>query len=289
MHPNIALRRLAASLQPSEVEVTAARRHFRTIRARLNQSFGLPRIIPIGSHARGTAIRTHSDIDFLVVLPRKLARWGNDLVAPQTFLRNVTHDLKDRYAATSVRRDGQAVVINFQGGEHAVDVVPGFFLEMNGTRPLYAIPGNEENWIRTSPETHDQIFDRANERSGGKLGALSRLIKGWRFGRSSAVPLSSFYSDLLLATSGIGAGVKPHSECLHEFFRELVNRGARGLRDPAGIAGTIRATPSEAARSRLMDAAIYALEHADAALHAEQRGKLPEAVRQWEIVFNRSL
>lgn len=289
MHPNLVLRRLAANLQPLDTEVDAARDHFRAIRMRLANTLGLPRIIPIGSHARGTAIRRYSDIDFLVVLPRKQARWGGDLIGPQTFLRKVADDLRDRFPHTNITRDGQAVVVNFRQGAHAVDVVPGVFLGMNSGRPLYAIPGIDDRWIETSPETHDKIFDAANRRSGGKLGALARLIKGWRFGRQPAIPLASFYTDLLLATTDIGAGITPYSECLCDFFREVVNRDARGLRDPAQIAGVISAASTAPARERLVDAAAYALDHAIAAIAAEKKGNLAEANRQWGIVFNRSL
>lgn len=289
MHPNIALRGLAAAFLPSMTEVEAARGHFRTVAARLDHSFGVKRCIPIGSHARGTAIRIYSDIDMLVALPRKQSRRGNHFIAPQAFLRKVANDLQDRYTQTSVRRDGQAVVLGFRDGTHSVDVVPGIFVRMNGVRPLYAIPGSADKWIGTSPETHDLMFKKANARSGGKLGAVSRLIKGWRHSRRRTIPISSFYTDLLLATTDVAAGVKPYSECLYDFFNEIVRRNARGLRDPAGIAGVIYPAKSERARDRVFDAANYALDHAASALDAENRGKHSKAVEQWEIIFNRSL
>lgn len=289
MHPGIALRRFASVLRPSESEVLAARAHFRTIRSRLDQSLGLRRIIPIGSHARGTAIRIYSDIDFLAVLPRGQSRWGGDVVAPQTFLNKVAREMRSRYAATAVRRDGQAVVLPFRAGAHAVDLVPGIFLEMREDRPIYAIPGVEDRWIRTSPETHDRIFRRANLRTGGKLGSLARLVKGWRYGRTPAIPISSFYVDLLFATTDLASGVRSFAECLVDFFHTILERNARALRDPVGIVGLIQAAESEIARRRLLDAASYALDHAEAALEAERRGNHSEATRQWEIVFNRSL
>ncbi len=289
MHPGIALRRFALMLEPHESEMEAARGHFHTIRSRLNQALGLRRIIPIGSHARGTAIRTYSDIDFLAVLPRQESRWGDSVVTPESFLSKVARELRGRYTVTSIRCDGQAVVLAFQGGAHAVDLVPGIFLEMHESRPLYAIPGTADKWIRTSPETHDRIFKNANFRTGGKLGKLSKLVKAWRYGRTPAIALSSFYVDLLLATTDIATGVKSYSACLTDFFREILRREARGLRDPAAIGGVIQPVGSENARHRLQDAASYALDHAEAALTAERRRKYSEAVRQWEIVFNQAV
>ncbi len=289
MHPNLALRRLAARLQPIATEVAAARQHFGTIRARLTKSFLVSRVVQIGSHVRGTAIRTHSDVDILAVLRRREARWGNREVSPDTFISRVSHDLKDRYTATAIRRDGQAVVVQFQGGAHAVDVVPAIFARFEAGCPVFRIPGKGAEWIETSPERHNRAFTAANARSGGKLRVLSQLVKGWRFARTPPFALSSFYTDMLLASRGIASGVKSYSECLFDFFDELVRREARGLRDPEGISGLIFATSSDAARDRLMDGADAARAHAVAAFAAEAKDDHKEAIRQWSIVFNRSV
>lgn len=289
MHPNDTLRSFAAAIAPTVIETVAAKNHFQTISTRLEQSFGASRFVPIGSHARGTAIRIHSDIDMLAVLPRKSARWGEHLIAPRSFLTKVASDLKSRYTSTSVRAGGQAVVLNFSGGVHSVDLVPGIFEGMNGNRPRYLIPSTAGEWISTSPETHDVIFTNANQRSGGKLGHLARLIKAWKFGRETAIPISSFYTDMLLATTGLAAGVKTYGQCLRDFFAKLVEREVRGLRDPGGVAGLITANSNQAQLDRLFAAAQFARDHATAALHAENLGKYSEANRQWGIVFNRSM
>jgi hypothetical protein len=62
-----------------------------------------------------------------------------------------------------------------------------------------------------------------------------------------------------------------------------------GLRDPAAIGDVIEPVGSENACHRLLDAASYALDHAEAALKAECRGEYSEATRQWEVVFNQAL
>src|SRR5215469_7111650 len=96
IHPKIALRRLAHELQPLDGEVEAAYRHFASIRARLGRSFKLVAVTRIGSHSRGTAIRVHSDVDILAVLRRKEAQWGSREVSPDTFMRRIAEDLRDR-------------------------------------------------------------------------------------------------------------------------------------------------------------------------------------------------
>lgn len=289
MHPTFALRRLVSRLQPREAEVAAAYQHLATIRARLNNSFHVAAVVRIGSHSRGTAIRTHSDVDILAVLRRKEARWGHRDVSPDTFMRRISEDLRNRYTATSIRRDGQAVVLQFSGGEHAVDLVPGIFERIDNRCAVYRIPGDATEWIETSPDRHKRRFQIASARSGGKLRLVSQLIKGWRYGREPPFDVSSFYTDMLLASSDIASGVKSYGECLYEFFAELARREGRGLRDPEGIAGVIPATTSVPARARLVAASITARDRAAVALDAEARGDFAEAVRQWSIVFNRVL
>lgn len=289
VHPNITLRRLAVQLQPLESEVETAYRHFASIRARLNKSFNVAAIARIGSHSRGTAIRAHSDVDLLAVLRRKEARWGNREVSPDAFISRIAEDLRDRYTTTSIRRDAQAVVLRFNGGEHAVDLVPGIFERFEEGCPVYRIPGDSGDWIETSPDRHKRLFQIASARSAGKLRVVSRLIKGWRFGRTPPYALSSFCTDMLLASSGIASGVKSYGECLYEFFSDLVRREGRGLRDPSGVAGVIPSTSSGPARDRLVDAAATARDRAALALQAERRNAFDEANRQWRTVFNRVL
>ena len=207
IHPNMALRRLARQLEPLDSEVKAAYQHFGSIRARLNKSFNVASVMRIGSHSRGTAIRTHSDIDILAVLRRKEAQWGDREVSPDSFMRRIAEDLRDRYTATSIRRDAQAVVLQFSGGEHAVDVVPAIFERFDEGCPVYRIPGDSGEWIETSPGCHKRLFEVASARSGGKLRVVSQLVKGWRFGRTPPYAASSFYTDMLLASSDIASGV----------------------------------------------------------------------------------
>jgi hypothetical protein len=228
-------------------------------------------------------------VDILAVLRRKEAQWGNREVSPGTFMRRIAEDLRDRYTATSIRRDAQAVVLRFNGGKHAVDLVPGIFERFEERSPVYRIPGDSGEWIETSPDRHKHLFQVANAKSGGKLRVVSQLIKGWRFGRAPPYAVSSFYTDMLLASSDIATGVKSYSECLHNFFADLARREGRGLRDPAGIAGVIPATCSAPTRERLVDAAATARDRAALALQAERRNALAEANRQWGIIFNVAL
>ena len=289
MQPSFALRRFAESLQPRETELASARRHISTISTRLKASFALSRIAQIGSHSRGTAIATHSDLDLLAVLPRAEARWGSALVSPSTYIQRVGRDLQDRFTSTSVRRDGQAVVLSFAGGAHSVDVVPAVFVKFT-SGSLWCIRVYLEQVVSGFKRARSAMTSTSRTRTlepAESYGQFPQLIKGWRFARTPAIPISSFYTDLLLASSDIATGIKSYSECLRDFFREFVNRQVRGIQDPVGIAGTVFAAHSEeAALDRLFTAASAARDRANSAVDAEGRGNFPEAIRLWRIVFN---
>jgi hypothetical protein len=61
------------------------------------------------------------------------------------------------------------------------------------------------------------------------------------------------------------------------------------MRDPIGISGNIGAVKSDAQLETALKAVTYSLEHAKNAQHAKARGKMDEAWRQWNIVFNGEL
>lgn len=286
VNPQVNIAVLARRIQPQGGELSAARRHLLTVRRRLAASFFISKIVPIGSHTRGTAIRWYSDLDVMAVVRRNEAKWGGDFVASSTLLQRVRNDLQDRYVHTNVRGDQQAVVLGFAAGQQSLDVVPAIFARFDKQRPVYAIPDGNGEWLETSPEAHSRFFALADQRSGGKLRKLIQLLKWWKFSRAQPIPIRPFHLDLLLADSDICVGVKPYTYCLYEAFKLLVSRECRGFRDPLGIAGTVDAAQTEAQWEVINDAADFALEHSRAALIAERSKDFEEANRQWSIVFN---
>jgi hypothetical protein len=288
MRVAMAFSRLIARIQPGQLGVSKARLHTGAIRTRLNTSFGPTQVVYMGSTARKTAIKGHSDVDLLAVLPRKVARWGGDLVKSDTFLKNVRDDLNARFARTEVGRDGQAVVIHFGGGSEPVDVVPSIFHEFKTEKkvPVYLIPDGSGGWLETAPAAHNNFIGAEDERSGGKLNRTIQLLKHWRYSRQAPVALTSIHLELLLAASEICVGPKSYARCLYDAFDVLDSRGARGLQDPVKVAGVLKAAPTEAQRKSLEGAFRYAKEHAGAAIIAQKEGDWREALRQWDIVFN---
>jgi hypothetical protein len=278
---------LIRKIQPTPGEVGKAKMHASTIRARLQKSFNLKKFEFIGSHSKGTATRDTSDLDLLALFSREEARWGDSYKSSQTFISNIRDDLSERYPATVVRRDQQAVVVQFGAGSRSVDVVPAIFWGFTQSKkPLYYIPDGERGWMPTSPDSHTAYLIEADARSGGKLKRVIQLIKYWKHCRMSALPLSSFHLELVLAQCDISVGAKSYAECIFDSFYLLAQRQCRGIHDPLGISGTIDASDTDAKRNTLFSAVQFSRDHAWDARQAELKGNHREAVRQWNIVFN---
>jgi len=285
-NPQFNMLSLANRIQPQGGELGSARKHLLTVRRRLASSFDVSRVVPIGSHSRGAAIRWYSDVDVMAVLRRNEVKWGGNVISSATLLQKVRDDLQDRYVNTQVRRDGQAVVVGFAGGQQSLDVVPALFDRLDKLRPVYAIPDGGGGWLQSSPDAHNRFIATAVARSGGKLRKVIQLLRWWKCSRIHPVPINSFYLDLVLGDSGICVGVKQYTFCLYEAFKLLAGRQCRGIRDPVGIAGTVYSAQTEAQAETLNDAVGFALSHARAAIIAEAAKDFAESNRQWSVVFN---
>jgi len=287
-HPQFNMLALTRSIQPLPSQLEAAKMHRTSVRARLEKSFALHSMRPIGSHPRGTAIRTHSDLDLMVVMKKEEALWGGELVSSDTFIRRVLRDLRERFPDSDIRKDGLAATLAFGSTKQSLDVVPAVFHGFNkhAARPVFLIPDGQGGWIETSPAVHDSYFVKAFEASGGKLQKVSQLIKWWKHSRAPSLPIRSFYVDMVLSHHGICSGVKSYGECLFEFFKLLAQSRCAALPDPCGISRRIAAANTTNQQEQLVAAAEYAGRHAASALAAQKSGNTAEANRQWSCVFN---
>lgn len=278
---------LLGRLQPTEREVETYNGHIKTVTTRLRTTFGDMQTKVIGSYARDTAIHGRSDVDLMAVLPVSEVRWGNRVITSKQALDKVRAALQDRYTATGIRRDGQAVVVGFGQGTYSVDVVPAVFDSFSvQRRPIYGIPDGSGGWMLTSPESHAKYLDDANQRSGHKLQYTAQLLKFWRTCWADEIPLQSFHVELLLASTDICVGVKSYASCLFEAFDALGRRGCRALQDPVGISGLIPVAGTSAKLERTLAAVIVGRENAQKAINAERLGSLAQAYTFWDRAFN---
>jgi hypothetical protein len=278
---------LLSRIRPLPGEVAQALKHAYSIKARLGNSFRLRKFLLVGSHARETAIRRYSDVDYFAVFSRDDFRWGDGYKSSNTVLDNLRTDLGNRFRQTSVYRDGPAVVASFRQGDYGVDVVPAIFWEMNSRKwPIYYMPDGNGGWIRTSPEYHNKFIRDADGRSVGKLKRTVQFVKYWRECRTPRTPISSFHLDLLVADQGVCLGAKSYARCLAEVFQLLARRECRAYQDPLKVSDYVNAVKMGAQHEAALQAVNYACEHATKAIEAEGCGNQQEACRQWDIVFN---
>jgi len=280
-----AFAKLIDRFQPTSVELQSAERHASQIKTRLSQSFTLRKLLVAGSYARQTYIHNSSDVDLFAVFARDDLRKGGHYVSSATALGKLKRELEGRYPSTSVYKDIHAIVVCFSDGSR-IDVVPLIFQEMTSSNwPLYRMPDGSHDWMGTSPELHSQYIKNADEKSRGKLRRTAQIIKFWRECRTPRVPLSSFHIEMLLASFGICEGIKSYAECVTEALQLLAERDCHALRDPLQVCGNIEATKSILQRDTTLRSIIHSRSHAKDALYAERHGDIPEAKRQWNIVF----
>jgi hypothetical protein len=280
--------KLIGRISPSPRDNLIYRVHENTVRRRLETAFQANRVARIGSYARGSAIRATSDIDLMLILKRDEVRRGESWKTSTTVLGHVRDELLSRYPRTDVVRDVHAVVVRFADNQHPVDVVPAFYWQHGGVKnyPIYMIPDGDGGWMPTSPYAHNKFIKEADERSRGKLMRVARLVKFWRRCREPHIPLNSFHLEMLLAAEDICSGPKSYAVCFNNALAALANSEGRALRDPLGISGLIPAAGTEDKRQKVQAATGSSAGHAYKAISAEIQGRIDEAIRQWDIVFN---
>ena len=277
---------LIRRIQPLQSEIDAAEGHLATIKTRLEYAFSLKKFFTAGSYGRNTFIRGKSDVDAFAVISLDDIKWGNGWKSSFTILDNFRAELAARFPYSSVYRDVHAIVVEFT--DCKVDVVPAVWAEFSEEykRPIYWIPDGNGDWMRTSPELHNDYIKKKNDESGGKLRTVAQMMKFWRECRNPRIPLSSFHIEIVLASENICYGIKSYADCVTELLQSLAARDCAGIRDPFGICGIIPAVKTEAQRAGATASVKNSRDHAKAALSAALYGNTNEALRQWDIVFN---
>lgn len=270
-------------------DLTAFARHKQTVvEALVARGILVNNVHKMGSFERGSAIRTVSDVDLLVVVKRKEVVWGDGPKSSTRLLEAFRSSLIDRFPRTGIGRDGQAVVIDFGDGSHPVDVVPAFYERQGGpyNHPIFSIPDGAAGWMETSPTSHNKYIQAADQRAANHLIPLAQIFKYWCASRTGGVPISGFHVEMLLSETSIAAGVRTYSQKFFLLLALLTERKCAALNDPVEISGRIAACSTEAKRNQALASVDDAAVHAKAAFQAEEHEDFQEAWRQWNIVFN---
>ena len=147
----------------------------------------------VGSWGKGTYVRPPRDIDILFLLPHDVyhrfsSRNGN---IQSQLLQEVKDVLFLRYSRTSIRGDGQVVVIPFNSFK--IEVIPAF-LSLND-EVIICDSNNGGRYKQINPVTEITAIDYSNYFSNGDTKNLIRMLKHWQ--NTQNVPLKSFCLELL--------------------------------------------------------------------------------------------
>ena len=284
---------LLRRIQPVASEVRARHSHAGTIRQAVRGEFSaVNRREVFGSHTRDTAVHIWSDVDYLAVLGKDDVTRGGGRVRSTATLSRLRKALAARFGGygTKVKVRTPAVVVEFGRGKGAVDVVPAVWAG-TGPRdgyPVFVMPDGRGGWSRTSPQRHAKFIKDEDARARGKLSSTAQLLKAWKYGRRLPVPIHGFHLELLLASEGICLGARSYAECVADALVLLRDRSGRALRDPLGIASSIRVAGTDAKRRDVVSATALAAGRALRAVRLDARGRTEQARRLWNLVFGKS-
>ncbi len=148
----------------------------------------------VGSYGRNTATQGFSDLDIVFQLPISVyEKYNNYSVNGQSaLLQAIKLSIGQTYSTTSIRADGQVVVIPFTDGI-SFEVVP-VFLNENGSF-TYPDANNGGSWKTTNPKPEIKTIKERNNTSNGNLIRLCRMTRAWR--NNWNVPIGGLLIDTL--------------------------------------------------------------------------------------------
>lgn len=172
---------------------------YKTITKRLNTDFwattsDVSHSLYVGSYGRNTAIRGFSDLDMIFQLPYSEYQKYNSYQSngQSALLQAVKKSIEKTYSTTSIKGDGQVILVPFNDGI-TYEVVPAFINE-NGS---YTFPNANDggSWRTTNPKPEIAAIRSRNSVCNGNLTQLCRIARSWK--KKWDVPIGGLLIDTL--------------------------------------------------------------------------------------------
>lgn len=148
----------------------------------------------VGSYGRNTATKAISDVDMIMQLPSSTYEQydkykGNGQSA---LLQAVKTSVEKTYGTTSIRADGQVILIPFTDGI-TFELMPAFL----NTDSSYTFPDANSggSWRTTNPRPEIEAIRARNAACNYNLVRLCRMMRAWK--REWAVPIGGLLIDTL--------------------------------------------------------------------------------------------
>lgn len=169
----------------------------------------------VGSYGRDTAIKGFSDLDMIFRLPYEVYKQYDNYTGngQSALLQAVKKSIEKTYSTTSIRGDGQVIVVPFTDGI-SFEVVPAF--KNNDDSFTYPDANNGGRWRTTNPKPEIAAIKDRNKACNGNLIRLCRMARAWK--RKWEVPIGGLLIDAL-AYQFIGTwGYKDKSYLYYDFM-----------------------------------------------------------------------
>lgn len=148
----------------------------------------------VGSYGRNTAIQGISDLDMIFQLPYSVyEQYNNYSGNGQSVLLNaVKTSIEKTYSTTSIRADGQVILVPFNDGI-TFEVVPAFINKDDSF--TYPDSNNGGRWRTTNPKPEIEAIRARNAVCNGNLILLCRMMRSWK--NKWNVPIGGLLIDTL--------------------------------------------------------------------------------------------
>jgi len=270
-----------ARLTATPTQSDAVKSHRASIEACLKEHYGLQNFFRSGSFGNGTSIRNYSDTDYFASI-------GPDYQRPKSdnMLRAVRDTLDTRFPRTGVRVCTPAVLVPFGNTiAESTEVIPGYYVGLHeNEHKIYKIAGGDGGWVRSSPSAHNAYVKAIDDKFDGKVKALIRFIKAWKYMRN--VPVLSFYLEMRVAKYASGETSIVYSYDVKRILKQLLDLELASMQDPVGISGYIEPCGSETHKADALSKLETAVKRAEKALEEAKADKAKAAFEQWDLVFD---
>lgn len=133
--------------------------------------------LQVGSYGRHTAIKGISDLDMIYELPTELFKVYNARQKGQSdLLQDVRLAIKNTYANTDIRGDGQVVVVSFTN--YQIEVCPAFLQDDNSYK--YPDSNNGGSWKITKPRQEIEAVKNMNIDTNSNMRHLAKMCRAWK-------------------------------------------------------------------------------------------------------------
>ena len=172
---------------------------YKNITRRLNTDFwhtksDTSHSLYVGSYGRNTAIQGFSDLDMIFQLPYPVYQKydGYSGNGQSALLQEVKRSIEKTYSTTSIRADGQVILVPFNDGI-TFEVVPAFI----NTDDSFTFPDANKGgrWRGTNPKPEIEAIRSRNYACNGNLVPLCRMMRAWK--SKWNVPIGGLLVDTL--------------------------------------------------------------------------------------------